>query len=622
MHQPTKKRGKSLAAGAVAVLYIALAIYYNVTTPLWEAPDETGHFQYVVHILQQRALPRQEIGALGQAHHPPLYYLLTALVVAPVDLTDPTGMFRPNPDFFQWGQGGGDLNIALHDDAERAWPYRGWTLALFLARGFSSLLGLGTIMLTYAIGRTIFPQQRAIPLLAAMLVAFNPQFLFISASVNNDNLVTFASTGLLWQTIRLLAHDRPPTKRDGLALGGWVLAILLTKFTSLAVIGVSVLALLIRYRHGQCLKATVRAWGVALGIVIAGSFWWWLRNQLLYGDPLGLEIYRQVFAIHWRSTPLPIREWPLLFQTQFRSFWAVFGWMNIYPPQQVYRWIAFGCLAASLGWIGCGLRQRLERTEAKLLGVLFFAALAHELYSFVFGLMGNSSRWQGRYLFPAIAPIAILLATGLIGWAGRRWKPVLAGGIAVGLLALAIYMPGWVIRPAYQRAPTITEVEISYPLEVNFGQTLILRGYDLAQDPLAVTITLYWEAAQRPDFDYSVFVHLLNDQGELLGQQDHAPGSNRNHPPTTWVSKEIIADEHRIQLLRTPEGPLQMRVGVYNWANGDRLSVFEHGEAIGDFITLQMEQHSDRSLPLMLAPAVLILIVCGLACFAVRRRRL
>ncbi|HRT30885.1 MAG TPA: hypothetical protein P5211_00545, partial [Anaerolineae bacterium] len=237
---------------------------------------------------------------------------------------------------------------------------------------------------------------------------------------------------------------------------------------------------------------------------------------------------------------------------------------------------------------------------------------------------GNSSRWQGRYLFTAIAPIAILLATGLIGWAGRRWKPVLAGGIAVSLLALAIYMPGWVIRPAYQRAPTITEVEISYPLEVNFGQTLILRGYDLAQDPLAVTITLYWEAAQRPDFDYSVFVHLLNDQGELLGQQDHAPGSNRNHPPTTWVSKEIIADEHRIQLLRTPEGPLQMRVGVYNWANGDRLSVFEHGEAIGDFITLQMEQHSDRSLPLILilAPAVLILIVCGLACFAVRRRRL
>lgn len=621
MHQEVNKRGESLAAGVVAVLYIALALFYNVTTPLWETPDEVGHFQYVVHILQQRALPRQEIGVLGQAHQPPLYYLLTALFVAPADLTDPNGMFRSNPNFSQWGQGGGNLNIALHDDAERAWPYHGWALALFLARGFSSLLGLGTVMLTYAIARTIFPRQQTIPLLAAALVAFNPQFLFISASVNNDNLVTFASTGLLWQTIRLLARDHPPTRREGLALGGWVLAILLAKFTSLAIIGVSVLALLISYRHGQYLRATIRAWGVALGVVIAGSFWWWLRNQLLYGDPLGLEVYRQVFAVHWRATPLPIHEWPLLFRTQFQSFWAVFGWMNIYPPHWVYQWLAGGCLAALLGWIGCGLRRCLERAQARLLGVLLFAALAHELYSFVFGLMGNSSRWQGRYLFPALAPLAILLATGLTGWAGRRWKPVLAGGIIVNLLALAIYIPNGVIQPAYQRLPTLAEVDIAHPLEVDFGQMIILRGYDLTQDPLAVTITLYWEAAQRPDFDYSVFVHLLDEQGELLGQQDHAPGSSRNHPPMTWEPKEIIVDEHRIQLLRAPQGPLQMRVGVYNWANGDRLPVFEHGAAIGDFVTIQVEQRSHRLLPLALASTLLVLIVAGLVYFAVRRRR-
>ena len=42
------------------------------------------------------------------------------------------------------------------------------------------------------------PRRLALP--AAALVAFNPQFLFNSASVNNDNLITLLASLIIWQS--------------------------------------------------------------------------------------------------------------------------------------------------------------------------------------------------------------------------------------------------------------------------------------------------------------------------------------------------------------------------------------------------------------------------------------
>jgi len=195
--------------------------------------------------------------------------------------------------------------------------------------------------------------------------------------------------------------------------------------------------------------------------------------------------------------------------------------------------------------------------------------------------------WQGRFLLPALAPLAVLLACGIMGWVSRRWERYLAWGGVLGLLGLAVYVPFGVIRPAYLPQLRADQVSISHPLQVTFGDQFLLRGYDLEQEPLAVTLTLYWESPRRPDFDYSVFVHLVDERGELIGQQDHAPGSDRNHPPTTWSPGEVVVDSHRILLLRSMEGPVQMRVGVYNWATGERLMAFVEGESVGDLIILK-----------------------------------
>ncbi|HIP87572.1 MAG TPA: hypothetical protein EYH27_03945, partial [Anaerolineales bacterium] len=339
-----KARWGSVWIGVLAVFYMGMSLFYNVTVPVWEAPDEPGHVGYAVHLLRQRSLPRMEVGKLGEAHQPPLYYLLIALAISPADLTDPIGSFRPNPDFIHRGQGGYQVNISLHDEADARFPYRGWSLAVHLARLLSSLLGLGTILFTHAIARRIF-SGLSLPLLAAALVAFNPQFLFVSSAVNNDNLLTLATSGMVWYSLLLV--DRIEQQRylspvHWLGLGGWVLVILLSKVTGLAVAGALVLVLFIfGWRAGR-FSETLRGLILAGVVAVLGSSWWWLRNQALYGDPLGWHVYREVFAVNMRSTPFTLRELDDFLRTQLRSFWGVFGWMTVYAPRWYYALIQWG----------------------------------------------------------------------------------------------------------------------------------------------------------------------------------------------------------------------------------------------------------------------------------------
>ena len=104
-----------------------------------------------LHLRQTYTLPVQRIGDLGSAHHPPLYYLIASIISAPADVNDPTGAFQANPDFIWAGQGGSDVNVALHASAE-TFPHHGQALMMHLARLASVLMGLITVALVIAIG--------------------------------------------------------------------------------------------------------------------------------------------------------------------------------------------------------------------------------------------------------------------------------------------------------------------------------------------------------------------------------------------------------------------------------------------------------------------------------------
>jgi hypothetical protein len=56
---------------------------------------------------------------------------------------------------------------------------------------------------------------------------------------------------------------------------------------------------------------------------------------------------------------------------------------------------------------------------------------------------------QGRYLFPAMAPIALLFTLGLQSLGPARWRPRVALGTAAAMLLLALYALFGCIIPAF-----------------------------------------------------------------------------------------------------------------------------------------------------------------------------
>jgi len=133
-----------------------------------------------------------------------------------------------------------------------------------------------------------------------LLVAFNPQFIFISGAVNNDNLVIALSSLAVLFCIRLLTKG--PTARNALALGFLLGLAHLTKLNSLPLWLLLPFVLgLAHVRHRPPLKATIRHLLLICLAALAISGWWFVRNYSLYGDPTGFKAHFALQGMRTRS---------------------------------------------------------------------------------------------------------------------------------------------------------------------------------------------------------------------------------------------------------------------------------------------------------------------------------
>jgi hypothetical protein len=85
--------------------------------------------------------------------------------------------------------------------------------------------------------------------------------------------------------------------------------------------------------------------------------------------------------------------------------------------------------------------------------------------------------------------------------------------------------------------------------------------------PTEARLTLYWRTSTSLDTGYTVFVHSLNTQGDLIGQADGPPVTNY-YPTTAWNPGEVVQDSRLV-----PAGDHYL-VGLYNPATGERLPAF------------------------------------------------
>lgn len=440
------------ALRAILALYALLGVLYAVYTPPWQAPDEPAHYNYIRFVAEEGALPVIGPGDYDQAylgrivsegfpqglsvapltyedHQPPLYYLLAT----PVYLLT----------------GGRLLPLRL----------------------LSVALGLIWLTVVHRLARALCPDRPFLALTAAGLAALIPQHIAMTAAVNNDILAE-----LLLATTLLLALRPDP---NPWVLGAVVGLALVTKTTAYIALPVALVALGSNHkgypygaRAGRMLLAA---------LLVAGP--WLARNVVVYGwmDPLGLARHNTVVTgqprtAEWLALYGPLGLAERFVRTTFQSFWGQFGWMAVplHPPVYLALAALSGLVVAGfVGWLLDRRRPRLTPHQRRGAGLLTLSALLTVLSYFWYN--ATFVQHQGRYLFPALVPLAlmgalgiewlldrtagVLLGPGLLGipagmaWALRRGALVLWGPSALALLALWLAA---LLRPPLRRPLMMT----------------------------------------------------------------------------------------------------------------------------------------------------------------------
>jgi hypothetical protein len=123
------------------------------------------------------------------------------------------------------------------------------------------------------------------------------------------------------------------------------------------------------------------------------------------------------------------------------------------------------------------------------------------------------------------------------------------------------------------------------------GGQIQLLGYDLPAESLhpgdIVPLTLFWQLQAPASADYRIFVHLLDDQGQVVAQTDSGPvGDSR--PTSGWREGEVVVDRHGVLLpAGLVAGEYTVQVGMYLPETGERLPVQSaDGAALGDSLSL------------------------------------
>jgi 4-amino-4-deoxy-L-arabinose transferase-like glycosyltransferase len=391
-----------------------------VRVPIFRAPDEPGHYQYVLFLSNRHRLPlfrpgRQEVPWEG--HQPPLYYALATAALQPSGLlarsdhelallrwaAEATGQVSPT----EWRPSPADLR------------------AVGLLRLFSAAFSTLTVLAVFLVARVAFPGAVALPLLAAGAVAFWPQFTFMGGAINNDSLANaLCAFGLLLMAAGVSRREISPSLAlaAGLVCGAGLLTKMLTFFLVPTFLAALALA------GGTWRRSAKLAIVFAVSaLVVCG--WWLLWRQRVQGEVVGLGVAESAFGgmavrgglLHPYNVWYWTQRFPLYF---FTSLWGRFGWMDRPLPAGAY--VGFAVLSAG-GLFGWAIWIRSRKLRERVPGVKrCFCLLASGLGLLMAEVIAFNLKYyqpQGRYLFGAISALAIFLC---LGWAalatllGRR----------------------------------------------------------------------------------------------------------------------------------------------------------------------------------------------------------
>jgi 4-amino-4-deoxy-L-arabinose transferase-like glycosyltransferase len=403
---PRLRRAWILALIA-ALAHVVLSVVFASFTPYLQAgvtngiryedigaPDEAAHVQYVEHLLSGKGLPVLS-GISGQPspvyefHQPPLAYAVAA----------------------GWVRTMGFMSVKTE-------------AASIALRSINCLFGGITVLgvFWFAVWATKKPELSA---LAAWLAALLPMHCALSGAFSNDPLTFMFCT---W-TLAVIARWQGRWTWKSVLLAGTLIGMaVLTKFTGLLLVPAFIFSIVLT---GTRNRYPFLAAGLAVVLLIAGPLL--LRNQAIYGHPLALNVFygtfnRDVFPAEVFSGARPLARWLYVFLSGTAlSSVGIFGIMDIHLPYVLYIPLIALFVLGLVASVSPKAENRLRWPVGIFVTLLVLSFISYNLWQV---------QPQARYLFPAIAPLALWILLGLY----RIGKGlILPMGLVVGLLVANFY---------------------------------------------------------------------------------------------------------------------------------------------------------------------------------------
>lgn len=424
---------KSNGSKNIAILIFALlfvkGFIFIFLIPLWQGPDEPTHIEYVMRLSQhqhnnlfdinvesdKRIRERilismksndfERFGArvmagdispiLGSAY-PPVYYFINSFLIK-------------------------IFNIHSFEDQ------------IYFMRLLSMICGVGNVLLIYLIAnRVVSDADRLFPIAAASFAGFLPQYSYMTATVNPENLSNLIITAAIF--VCFLTFDNGLRWHYVLSLIILLLMGYLTKKTIFIILPLVFPIFFIHsmkrfidyknqlHRHIKIIIFAILILAVSFIIIKL------LPNGFLYkaywqGADI-LRSFNNVLMLALNHPILYIKETAILFV----SFWLTFGYM-VYKMSIGWYILLFVITCLSIFGFSrvviCVIRDKKWHNCAKTKGTVMFVSLIIVNFTAIFfdEFKNYSSQdiaqtykplyAQGRYLFPSLSAISCLFVLGI-----------------------------------------------------------------------------------------------------------------------------------------------------------------------------------------------------------------
>ncbi|MBN8568236.1 MAG: DUF2142 domain-containing protein [Ignavibacteria bacterium] len=384
------------------------SIVFVFLIPPFEANDEPYHLEYINYIVKNSSLPNQlkdNEKVHIEGHQFPLYYALTASVVKVVWGNSPVE-FSLIYNKKHFTAGGTESLVPVFSHVHND-PFSNSKskFQFYFLRLLSTLFSTLNLFFVYKIAGLFFKEDR-LALLCMFFAASIPQVIYASSTITNDSLSNLLASASIYTFLLFLKEST--VKR--IVIFSLVFAFsLLCKKTLFFLIPSVVITSAYSLHIGRLDKAAFTrfcSYVFIFTLVVAG--WFYYRNHFMYNDILLTEVEKITVPMHY--DPKPILSMYFIYPFipgLFGSFFGVFGWMNVAIPFFIY--VFYFILTAFSVF---GISKNAPRQKFTPMKLFIVCSLTICLAGVVYYNLSYSQH-QGRFLFPVISLVAILIISGL-----------------------------------------------------------------------------------------------------------------------------------------------------------------------------------------------------------------